>query len=423
MKPVIDVRGISKSYQISHLNSSSYGTLKDDFSNLIKKPFGGGESNEQETFWALKDINFQVNQGETFGVIGKNGSGKSTLLKILSRIVDPTSGSIKIHGKVASLLEVGTGFHPELTGRENIYFNGSIIGMSKQEITRKFDEIVDFSGVEKFLDTPVKFYSSGMFVRLAFSVAANLDSEILILDEVLSVGDVEFQKKSLNKMLSIAKEGRTILFVSHSMSSIQDICSKAMLLHKGKVKFIGSSDAVADRYLRENMPVQKPLLGVEKKKQRTKVSLIGRKDRQGSGKIIFNEITDIKWDPEARKMNLAMTYDNVEGVSINNAKISVALRDTESNLMLCNITNDVLNQRIDLSEGGGTISLEIYDVNLETGEYNIELFMASDLQNGEILDWVNRAAKIEINNDRFYSTGHVPPTRDVVLFNFKYATK
>ena len=255
MKPVIEVQNLSKSYKISHKSDTKagYSTLKDDFAKIVKRPFGGGGKEDQETFWALKDINFQVNQGESFGIIGKNGSGKSTLLKILSRIVDPTSGTVKISGKVASLLEVGTGFHPELTGRENIYFNGSMIGMSKQEITKKFDQIVAFSEVEKFLDTPVKFYSSGMFVRLAFSVAAHLDSEILILDEVLSVGDTAFQKKSLSKMTSIVKEGRTILFVSHSMASVKQLCNKAMLLERGKIKFIGETEFVTDEYLARSM--------------------------------------------------------------------------------------------------------------------------------------------------------------------------
>jgi len=253
MKPVIQVSNLSKSYQLSHQNKASYNTLKDDFARIVKGPFGGGIQNEKETFWALKDINFEVNQGEVFGIVGKNGSGKSTLLKILSRIVDPTTGAAIINGKIASLLEVGTGFHPELTGRENIYFNGSMIGMSKKEISSKFDEIVAFSGVEKFLDTPVKFYSSGMFVRLAFSVAAHLDSEVLIIDEVLSVGDIQFQKRSLNKMTSIAKEGRTILFVSHSMSNVKQLCDRALLLEKGKVKFVGETEFVTDQYLSKNM--------------------------------------------------------------------------------------------------------------------------------------------------------------------------
>ena len=254
MKPVVEVTDISKSYRISHQNQAAYSTIKDDFANMFKKPFGKGIKNEQEIFWALKDISFTVNQGETFGIVGENGSGKSTLLKILSRIVDPTSGTAKLHGKVASMLEVGTGFHPELTGRENIYFNGSMIGMSKKEITRKFDDIVAFSEVEKFLDTPVKFYSSGMYVRLAFAVAAHLDSEVLIIDEVLAVGDAKFQKKSLAKMTSIAKQGRTILFVSHSMSSVKQLCNKAMLLEKGEIKYIGESEFVTDKYLSKNLP-------------------------------------------------------------------------------------------------------------------------------------------------------------------------
>lgn len=248
MNPVIEVNNISKSYQISHQAKASYNTIKDDFEKLLRKPFGGADTDNVETFWALKDISFQVNKGEIFGIVGKNGSGKSTLLKILSRIVDPSSGSIKIQGKVASLLEVGTGFHPELTGRENIYFNGSMIGMSKQEITRKFEEIVEFSGVEKFLDTPVKFYSSGMYVRLAFSVAAHLKSEILIIDEVLSVGDAQFQKKSLNKILETMNEGRTVLFVSHSLATVQQLCSRGLMLRNGRIGYIGEIGEVSERY-------------------------------------------------------------------------------------------------------------------------------------------------------------------------------
>src|SRR6266404_1956971 len=250
MKPVIEVSGISKSYRISHQDEmkSDYSTLKDDFSNLLKRPFGGGEKINQETFWALKDISFQVNQGDFFGIIGKNGSGKSTMLKILSRIVSPTTGSVKIHGRVASLLEVGTGFHQELTGRENIFFNGSMLGMSRQEIRKKFDDIVAFSEIEKFLDTPVKFYSSGMFVRLAFSVAAHLDPEILILDEVLSVGDPGFQKKSMDKMLSFSEDGRTILFVSHSMAAVRQLCNKGVLLNNGRVNIVGETDDLIDKY-------------------------------------------------------------------------------------------------------------------------------------------------------------------------------
>lgn len=245
--PAIQVKNLSKCYTINHKEKTKYNTVKDDFSNLLKNPFNKKESTE-EKFWALKNISFEVNKGEIFGVIGKNGSGKSTLLKILSRIVDPTEGEIVLNGRVASLLEVGTGFHPDLTGRENVYFNGSMLGMSKKEISKKFNDIVEFAEIEKFIDTPVKFYSSGMYVRLAFSVAAHLDPDILILDEVLSVGDASFQKKSLQKITETMEKGCTVLFVSHSMASVQQLCSKGLMLNKGKIEIIGNSDEITDQY-------------------------------------------------------------------------------------------------------------------------------------------------------------------------------
>jgi lipopolysaccharide transport system ATP-binding protein len=247
-KPSIQVQGLSKSYIISHELKPEYSTFKDSIVNTISSPFHQKTEEERETFWALKNINFEVPKGEVFGIVGKNGSGKSTLLKILSRTVSPTAGSIKMHGRVASLLEVGTGFHPELTGRENIFFNGSMLGMSKKEILKKFDEIVAFSEVEKFIDTPVKFYSSGMYVRLAFSVAAHLNPDVLILDEVLAVGDAAFQKKSLAKITETMEKGTTVLFVSHSMAAVQQLCSKGILLNQGEIEFIGDVDELADKY-------------------------------------------------------------------------------------------------------------------------------------------------------------------------------
>jgi lipopolysaccharide transport system ATP-binding protein len=251
--PVITVKNISKSYNISHEMKASAGnvTFRDAIINTLKKPkeLLTGHLMKKEKFWALKGIDFEINKGEVVGIIGKNGSGKSTLLKIMSRITEPTTGEIVMNGRVASLLEVGTGFHPELTGRENVYFNGSILGMKKKEIDAKFDEIVAFSEVEKFLDTPVKFYSSGMYVRLAFAVAAHLDPDILIIDEVLAVGDAAFQKKCLNKMKQSAAEGRTVLFVSHSMQAVQSLCNKAVLLEKGKIVEIGSTEKVYKKYM------------------------------------------------------------------------------------------------------------------------------------------------------------------------------
>src|SRR5687767_674688 len=229
MTPILDVQHISKKYKIQHL-AGGYLSLRERMTQMLK--FG---HTVLEDFWAINDVSFEVQPGESIGIIGRNGAGKSTLLKILSKITPPTKGKIITRGRMASLLEVGTGFHPELTGRENIFFNGSLLGMKRKEIESKFDEIIDFSGVEKFLDTPLKHYSSGMQLRLAFSVAAFLEPEILIIDEVLAVGDAEFQKKCLGKMEDVSKSGRTILFVSHNMGAIQNLCRKAILLDKGKI--------------------------------------------------------------------------------------------------------------------------------------------------------------------------------------------
>ncbi len=250
-RPIIEVDNLSKAYLIGQ-QKAAYLTLRDTLARLIRKPvrLATGERREREEIWALNEVSFEVNQGEVVGIIGRNGSGKSTLLKILSRIVEPTSGRAILRGGVASLLEVGTGFHPELSGRENVYLNGAMLGMSRWEIRRKFDEIAEFSGVEKFLDTPVKFYSSGMYVRLAFAVAAHLDPDILIVDEVLAVGDAEFQKKSLGKMSEVASEGRTVLFVSHSMHSVQQLCSRVVYLDRGSVEASGETGTVVERYLR-----------------------------------------------------------------------------------------------------------------------------------------------------------------------------
>jgi lipopolysaccharide transport system ATP-binding protein len=262
--PIISVEHLSKKYRITHQGQrQQYETLRDVLAAKSKnmlarlKPGKTGDSNglstrsTKEDFWALKDVSFEVQQGEVLGIIGRNGAGKSTLLKILSRITDPTEGRVTIRGRVASLLEVGTGFHPELTGSENIYLNGAILGMGKKEIKRKFDEIVDFAGTEKFLDTPVKRYSSGMYVRLAFAVAAHLEPEILVVDEVLAVGDAEFQKKCLGKMQEVStREGRTILFVSHNMAAVRTLCTHAALMDGGKLIQAGDTDETIASYLR-----------------------------------------------------------------------------------------------------------------------------------------------------------------------------
>jgi len=253
MKSIIEVSHLSKKYKYGE--SQPYYTLRDILMDVAKNPFRIFRKNQQTTnlkkdeFWALKNVSFSVSQGDVVGIIGPNGSGKSTLLKILSRITPPTSGEVILRGRVGSLLEVGTGFQQELTGRENIYLNGAILGMSRREVNRKFDEIVDFSGVEKFLDTPVKHYSSGMYMRLAFAVAAHLESEILLVDEVLAVGDVQFQKKCLGKMSEVSKQGRTVLFVSHNMGAIKQLCKQAILLDAGTIKYSGNTELVIEKYI------------------------------------------------------------------------------------------------------------------------------------------------------------------------------
>jgi len=269
---VIKVENLSKQYRLGQVGT---GTIRDDFNRFFAKIRGkedptlkigqtntlasasssGVEKQHSDYVWALKDINFEVQQGEALGIIGKNGAGKSTLLKILSKVTAPTTGDVKIKGRIASLLEVGTGFHADLTGRENIFLNGSILGMTKTEIRHKFDEIVDFSGVENYIDTPVKRYSSGMYVRLAFAVAAHLESEILILDEVLAVGDNEFQKKCLGKMGDVAKGGRTVLFVSHNMDAISTLTNRCIFLSDGKVEFNGDTSEAINHYINLNKAI------------------------------------------------------------------------------------------------------------------------------------------------------------------------
>jgi lipopolysaccharide transport system ATP-binding protein len=258
---VIKVQGLGKRYRIGEV--VGYKTMRDAMANVVKFAFRRPHpevprplpENHSGYFWALKDVMFDVRQGEVVGLIGRNGAGKSTMLKVLSRITTPTEGVVEMSGNVGCLLEVGTGFHPELTGRENIYLNGAVLGMKRVDVTRRFDEIVEFSGVRRFLDTPVKHYSSGMYVRLAFSVAAHMEPEILIVDEVLAVGDIEFQKKCLGKMNEVAGSGRTVIFVSHSMEAVKSLCTRAILFDQGRIVMDGKVDDVVARYLGTDKPV------------------------------------------------------------------------------------------------------------------------------------------------------------------------
>jgi len=292
MSPVIKIENLWKEYRLGVIG---HGTLTHDLQSWWARKCGKVDPNAKITpmlagqekqidgdhFWALRDINLEVKQGEILGIIGKNGAGKSTLLKILSRVTAPSRGNIKVKGRIASLLEVGTGFHAELTGRENIFMNGAILGMSKSEIRDKLDEIIDFSGVEDFVDTPVKRYSSGMYVRLAFAVAAHLEPEILVVDEVLAVGDADFQKKCLGKMSEISgKEGRTIIFVSHNMGAVSEICNSAIIMKNGKVSFFGKTDDVIHKYLYTE----------EQKTFNQQTDLLDYRSRRGTGSCRFRSI-------------------------------------------------------------------------------------------------------------------------------------
>lgn len=252
MKPIIKVENLSKKYQLG-ASKAPYSTLRESLVSAVKFPLKAFQKNNalngKNTLWALKDVSFEVMPGGVVGIIGRNGAGKSTLLKVLSRITEPTTGKVELYGRIASLLEVGTGFHPELTGRENVFLNGAILGMQRGEIAKKFDEIIDFAEIEKFVDTPVKFYSSGMYMRLAFAVAAHLEPEILVVDEVLAVGDAEFQKKCLGKMKDVSEHGRTVLFVSHNITAIKSLCTTAIYLQNGQIVDLGDVQKVVDNYI------------------------------------------------------------------------------------------------------------------------------------------------------------------------------
>jgi lipopolysaccharide transport system ATP-binding protein len=406
---VIRVENLSKSYMITHQQKQSYKTLRDLIASQAKllthKLFKADDQSllksNSEEFWALKDINFEVKQGQRVGIIGRNGAGKSTLLKILSRITEPTKGKIFIQGRVASLLEVGTGFHPELTGRENIYLNGAVLGMSKAEIKRKFDEIVSFAEVEKFLDTPVKRYSSGMYVRLAFAVAAHLEPEILIVDEVLAVGDFQFQKKCLGKMEDVAKnEGRTVLFVSHQMTAIQQLCSHGLYLQQGSVRCQGDAELVVNEYLSDVKTVIQ------------QSSLRERTDRQGSGKIkvvdfyvidkngvqqeVLKSGEDYTFVMEYEKFETSQTFNNVVG--------SIGLVD-KRNEMVFLVRSNFTNQNFNILENRGKIECSVKDFNLAIGSYNSVVFLSHG--EAEILDLLTDATEVFVEGGDYFGSGSI----------------
>lgn len=315
MKPILEIRNISKKFQINH-ETVPYMTMRDRLQNFVRFK----KTLKTEEFYALKDVSFNVKQGETIGIIGKNGAGKSTLLKILSRITPPSAGSVTSRGRIASLLEVGTGFHAELTGRENIFLNGSILGMKRKEIHQKFDAIVDFSGVEKFLDTPLKHYSSGMQLRLAFAVAAFLEPEILIIDEVLAVGDSEFQKKCMGKMSDVSKSGRTVLFVSHNLSAVVQLCNRGILLQNGQVTMNGPTQDVVDSYLMQFNQLKNNYVFSDSEHSNAELKLnsidIHAKDKSSTNPIFMNEEVHLEFDyTNLKSQNLDITIELFDDAS------------------------------------------------------------------------------------------------------------
>jgi len=358
MKPSLEVDDISKKFLIEH-QQLPYLSLRDK----IASPFRRKSS--QEEFWALKDVSFSVQPGESLGIIGKNGAGKSTLLKILSRITLPTSGRIVVRGRIASLLEVGTGFHQELTGRENIFMNGSILGMKNSEIKSKFDEIVDFSGAEKFLDTPIKHYSSGMQLRLAFAVAAHLDPEILIIDEVLAVGDAEFQKKCLGRMETVSKSGRTILFVSHNMTMIQQLCERSILLSKGTIKNAGDTNSVIEHYLLDDA-----------KKQTTDKA-------QSLGAGVSVSIVSVTSAPQSlADMSIDFELTSEKALAVDSIGFFVT-NVFEERIGIIDMRKDIYELG---SDGRVKFTVTIFNNPLIEGSYKLGLFLGSNLLNGNFSD-------------------------------------
>ncbi len=373
MNPIISVENLSKQYRIG--TKLPYKTFREAIMNVVTS--SAKPPSEDGYIWALKDVSFEVQQGEVLGIIGRNGAGKTTLLKILSRVTEPTKGEVRIRGRVGSLLEVGTGFHPELTGRENIFLNGAILGMRKEEIKKKFDEIVAFSEVEKFLDTPMKRYSSGMYVRLAFAVAAHLEPEILLVDEVLAVGDAAFQKKCLGKMGDVAKEGRTVLFVSHNLSAVQRLCRIGICLETGKIKAQGSVSDVLNAYQQD---------------------LDNLADTEKNIEVMNGEIRILKWqllNSSTGLQNSCYSRDNCEFLfnivakrKVSNVYIGFALWDLEGKLILAASSLDNDGNYFTLNEGIYNVIIKV-SLPLKAGNYQLDISLnSSDI--GQFDRWTSK---------------------------------
>ncbi len=395
----IRVEGLGKRYRIGE--RQPYKSLRESLTRAVRGRLRGEGRAPTETIWALCDVSFEIERGEVIGVIGRNGAGKSTLLKILARITDPTEGRVEVHGRVGSLLEVGTGFHMELTGRENIYLNGAILGMKKAEIERKFDEIVAFAEIEQFLDTPVKHYSSGMYVRLAFAVAAHLEPEILIVDEVLAVGDAAFQKKCLGKMGDVASEGRTVLFVSHNMAAVQQLCGTGVVLEGGRIGFAGDVGDAIREYL-NRIP-------------RTGARDLGtRTDRVGSNWLRLTHVSVCDWGGSevtqalsGQDVLIRLHYTSNRELVAAEVDVAFNLRDANG-LLLTNLNSVDSGNTTMRIHRRGFFECKWPRFNLRAGSYDAACFCSV---NGEVVDWVQSAFVLDVVDGDFFGTGKMVGAR------------
>ncbi len=400
----IEVRGLSKKYRLGGLRSidREFREMIADTARGLLRRIRHPRPKPADEFWALRDVSFEVRQGEVLGVIGRNGAGKSTLLKILSRITDPTEGHAILDGRVGSLLEVGTGFHPELTGRENIYLSGVTLGMRKKEIDAKFDEIVAFSEIEKFLDTPVKRYSSGMYVRLAFAVAAHLEPEILLIDEVLAVGDAGFQKKCLGKMNDVAGSGRTILFVSHNMAAISSLCDQAILIDGGRLVQHGPSSEVVRSYF-------------ESMEDRSRIDLADRTDRGGDGVVrltalrVLDTVSGHSLDGlcAGQDVTIEVTYDSPVTTPLRNVNIALAFFTPTGQFLLA-LNSQASSNAFGTLPAKGKVYCRMERCPLMSGNFVVKTTVKC---NGAIADQVEHAAVIKVEPGDFFGTGRVHSCR------------
>ena len=399
MQAIIRVQDLSKLYYLGG-PAAAYSTIRESLMNVARSPLRYLRRGEAPpTLWALKDVSFEVAPGDVVGIIGRNGAGKSTLLKVLSRITEPTTGRAELYGRVASLLEVGTGFHPELTGRENIFLNGSILGMTRKEIEAKFDEIVAFAELEKFIDTPVKRYSSGMYVRLAFAVAAHLEPEILVVDEVLAVGDAAFQKKCLGRMRDVASTGRTVIFVSHNMAAVSSLCSKAMVLWEGKVEYpLGCVEEAVQKYLTQVHKI-------------TKTKLADRRDRQGNGRVRIKDFgtfdrdgNELEYLATGQEVDFRVYFQSNEN-SVQNVVVGIGITDNLGSSVSM-LSNELADYPVDLIGKEGLFTCKIKKLPFAPGSYTVSLIIRS---NETILDWIQQAVTITVEPGDFFGTGRLPP--------------